>query len=105
MDDAALSIGGLLIRAASEAPGDFCLVSMIKWSPFTYSDEQRRPMFADVGTVTAIRLAESVRVAASLGGKHIAMQGLDAPLKPFVGCDGNVDWTGVHNQASGATSS
>jgi LmbE family N-acetylglucosaminyl deacetylase len=78
MDDAVLSVGGLMwsLRETCE----FLLVSIVGVSAFTgrhFCDRQ----FCDVGRVSELRAAESVLVARLLGGSHVSLGELDAPLR------------------------
>jgi LmbE family N-acetylglucosaminyl deacetylase len=63
MDDAALSVGGLLLKRAGRQRTS--IVSVTRWSPYTSYLLIGRTDFADLSTVTQLRTAES-QIAARL---------------------------------------
>jgi LmbE family N-acetylglucosaminyl deacetylase len=78
MDDAILSVGGLMweLREICE----FTVVSVTGHSNFTSYHRINRDFF-DVNTVTSIRREESELVMRVLGGKHAVLDTYDAPLR------------------------
>ncbi len=85
MDDAILSVGGVMKRDHGEK--QFTVVSMVGTSNFTSYGKIGRPYF-DVNTVSMLRKQESALVMDCLGGKHITLDMLDAPLRCVAG-----NWT------------
>jgi LmbE family N-acetylglucosaminyl deacetylase len=85
MDDAALSVGGLMWRNRERC--EFTVASVAGRSNFTSYHKINRDYF-DVDKVTALRRSESELVMRVLGGKHLVLDGLDAPLRYQPG-----DWT------------
>lgn len=78
MDDAALSVGGLMWENRERC--EFTVASVAGRSNFTSYHKINRDYF-DVDTVTALRRSESELVMRVLGGKHLVLDGLDAPLR------------------------
>ena len=78
MDDAVLSVGGLMwkIRGTCE----FIVASVAGRSNFTSYQKIGRDYF-DVDVVTDLRRRESELVMRLLGGGHMVLDGLDAPLR------------------------
>lgn len=85
MDDAVLSVGGLMwkIRGTCE----FIVASVAGRSNFTSYQKIGRDYF-DVDVVTDLRRRESELVMRLLGGGHMVLDGLDAPLRYHAG-----NWT------------
>lgn len=78
MDDAALSVGGLMWARRDEC--EFTLVSIAGYSNFTSYYFLGREYF-DVARITALRKAESELVMRLLGGRHSMLEECDAPLR------------------------
>lgn len=78
MDDAILSVGGLMWLRREEC--DFTVLSVVGYSNFTSYYRIDREYF-DVETVTTLRRAESETVMRVLGGKHRVLDRHDAPLR------------------------
>lgn len=78
MDDAVLSVGGLMWSLREEC--EFTLVSVTGRSNFTspyYLDRE----FFNVPRVSGLRRAESALAMRLLGGRHVTLDELDAPLR------------------------
>jgi LmbE family N-acetylglucosaminyl deacetylase len=78
MDDAALSVGGLLWRLREEC--EITLLTVAGQSNFTsyyYSDRE----YFDVATVSSLRKAESELLMRLLGGRHTTLDLPEAPLR------------------------
>lgn len=97
MDDAILSVGGLMwsLRKSCE----FTLVTVGGRSNFTSYYVMRREFF-DIDKVSQLRKAESNIVMQLLGGKHVDLALSEAPLRYR---DGNwkLDWFKQHRKSVG----
>jgi LmbE family N-acetylglucosaminyl deacetylase len=78
MDDAVLSVGGLMWLRRNEC--EFTVLSVVGVSNFTSYYRIDREYF-DVDTVTNLRRAESEAVMRVLGGRHCVLDQHDAPLR------------------------
>jgi LmbE family N-acetylglucosaminyl deacetylase len=78
MDDAVLSVGGLMWLRRNEC--EFTVLTVVGVSNFTSYCRIDREYF-DVKTVTDLRRAESEAVMHVLGGKHRVLDQHDAPLR------------------------
>lgn len=78
MDDAVLSVGGVMWQQRQEC--EFTVLSVVGVSNFTSYHRMDREYF-DIGTVTALRRAESGTVMRLLGGHHRVLDVHDAPLR------------------------
>jgi LmbE family N-acetylglucosaminyl deacetylase len=85
MDDAALSVGGIMWMRRTEC--EFIVVTLAGISNFTSYYNLDREYF-DVKGVSALRRAESELFLRHVGGRHIALDLLEAPLRYR-----NGDWT------------
>jgi LmbE family N-acetylglucosaminyl deacetylase len=95
MDDAALSVGGLMLQRRAEC--EFLIVTMATRSVATsYRDLDRE--FFDIETVSDIRKAESGIVARLLYGRHIALGLADATLR-YHPQNWTLDWFRRHKPA------
>ena len=95
MDDAVLSVGGLMIQRRHEC--EFLIVTMATRSVATsYRDLDRE--FFDIETVSGIRKAESGIVARLLGGRHIPLGLADATLR-YHPQNWTLDWFRRHKPA------
>src|SRR5262245_24082133 len=94
MDDAALSVGGSMWKHRETC--EFTIVTIAGRSNYTSYYELDRDFF-DVARVTEIRRAESALAARLLGGTHVALDELEAPLRYH---DGNwtLDWYRRHHK-------
>jgi LmbE family N-acetylglucosaminyl deacetylase len=79
MDDAALSVGGVLAKKRGHAR--ITLVSVVRDSSFTSYAMQDRLDFADVAAVTALRTAETALAARMLGAETHVVGEVDALLR------------------------
>jgi LmbE family N-acetylglucosaminyl deacetylase len=78
MDDAVLSVGGLLWQQREQR--EFTLLSLAGRSNYTsYYDLERE--YFDVDAVSALRRAETELVMRLLGGRHVALELPEAPLR------------------------
>lgn len=82
MDDAILSVGGLMWK--NRGTCEFTVATLAGRSNFTSYQKIGRDFF-DVEAVTALRRLESELVMRLLDGAHVAMDGLDAPLRYYPG--------------------
>jgi LmbE family N-acetylglucosaminyl deacetylase len=95
MDDAVLSVGGLMLRRRDEC--EFLIVTIATRSVATsYRDLDRD--FFDIETVSGIRKAESRIVARLLGGRHIPLGLADATLR-YHPQNWTLDWFRRHKPA------
>jgi LmbE family N-acetylglucosaminyl deacetylase len=88
MDDAVLSVGGMMWSRREEC--EFTIASVTGRSNVTnrcFVDHQ----LTDVEEVSALRKAESALATRMLGGRHITLDELDAPLRGHQG-DRPIDW-------------
>ena len=88
MDDAILSVGGLMWQLRNSH--EFTVVSVAGHSNFTSYYRIDREYF-DIETVSALRKQESELVMRLLGGKHLTLGRLDAPLR-YQGGNWTLDW-------------
>lgn len=98
MDDAALSVGGLMWLRRETC--EFCVVSVAEYSNFTsyyYRDQD----FFDVPTVSELRKAESALVMRMLGGRHVTLGESEAPLRYQSG-SWSLDWYRRHQKSVAA---
>ena len=93
MDDAALSLGGVLWSRRAEC--EFIIVSLAGRSNFTSYYNLERDYF-DVEEVSALRRAESELFARAVGGRHVALDLAEAPLRYRAG-RWTVDWFRRHH--------
>lgn len=95
MDDAALSVGGLMLQRRAEC--EFFIVTMATRSVATsYRDLDRD--FFDIETISGIRKAESGIVARLLWGRHIPLGLADATLR-YNPQNWTLDWFRRHKPA------
>jgi LmbE family N-acetylglucosaminyl deacetylase len=85
MDDAVLSVGGLMWK--NRGTCEFTVATVAGRSNFTSYQKIGRDYF-DVQTVTDLRCRESELAMRLLGGTHMVLDGLDAPLRYHPG-----NWT------------
>ncbi len=78
MDDAILSVGGIMWGRRNTH--EFVVASLVGVSNFTSYHRIDRDYF-DVAAVTALRCEESSLIMRLLGGRHLAMDCHDAPLR------------------------
>jgi LmbE family N-acetylglucosaminyl deacetylase len=95
MDDAALSIGGLMLQRRGEC--EFLLVTVATQS-LASSYRGRDRDFFDVRTVSNLRKAESEIVARMLWGRHIPLDLREATLR-YNPQNWTLDWFQRHEQA------
>lgn len=93
MDDGALSLGGVLWSRRAEC--EFTIVSLAGRSNFTSYYNLERDYF-DVDEVSELRRAESVLFARAVGGRHVALDLLEAPLRYRPG-RWTLDWFRRHH--------
>lgn len=98
MDDAVLSVGGMMWQRRHEA--NFTVLSVASESNFTSYHKLDRP-FYEVATVSALRRAESEVVMRLLGGQLDVLGTLDAPLR-YSGGDWSENWFLAHRRAVSA---
>ena len=95
MDDAALSVGGLMLQRRAEC--EFLIVTIATKSlASTYRALDRE--FFDIETVSGIRKAESGIVARLLWGRHIPLELIEATLR-YYPQNWTLDWFRRHEQA------
>lgn len=98
MDDGALSLGGVLWSRRAEC--EFTIVSVAGRSNFTsYYDLERD--YLDVDEVSALRRAESALLARAVGGRHVALDLPEAPLRYRAG-PWTLDWFRRHHASISA---
>ena len=95
MDDAALSVGGLMLQRRAEC--EFLLVTMATQSVATSYRALDREFF-DIETVSDLRKAESEIVARLLWGRHIPLGLVEATLR-YYPQKWTLDWFRRHEQA------
>ncbi len=95
MDDAALSIGGLMLQRRAEC--EFLLVTVATQSVATSYRGSGRDFF-DVKTISNLRKAESDIVARMVWGRHIPLDLVDATLR-YYPQNWTLDWFERHEQA------
>jgi LmbE family N-acetylglucosaminyl deacetylase len=97
MDDAALSVGGLMLQRRPEC--EFLLVTVATQSVAVDSSYRGRGRdFFDIQTISNLRKAESEIVARLLWGRHIPLGLADAPLR-YYPQNWTLDWFQRHEQA------
>jgi LmbE family N-acetylglucosaminyl deacetylase len=95
MDDAALSVGGLMLQRRAEC--EFLLVTVATQSMASPYRGSHRDYF-DVQTISNLRKAESEIVARLLWGHHIPLGLVEATLR-YNPQKWNLDWFKRHDQA------
>jgi LmbE family N-acetylglucosaminyl deacetylase len=95
MDDAALSIGGVMLQRRAEC--EFLLVTVATQSVATSYRGIDRDYF-DVKTISDLRKAESQLVARLVWGRHIALDLTEATLR-YYPQKWTLDWFRRHEQA------
>jgi LmbE family N-acetylglucosaminyl deacetylase len=93
MDDAVLSVGGLLWARRAEC--EFTIVTIAGRSNFTSYYNLERD-YLDVDVVSALRCAESRLLARAVGGRHVAVDLPEAPLRYRPG-PWTLDWFRRHH--------
>jgi LmbE family N-acetylglucosaminyl deacetylase len=92
MDDAVLSLGGTLWSRRERC--EFTIVSLAGRSNFTSYYYLDRDYF-DVEEISALRRAETALMARAVGGRHVALDRLEAPLRYRPG-NWTVEWFRRH---------
>lgn len=92
MDDAALSVGGTLWQQRHEC--EPIIVTVAGISNFTSYFQLDREYF-DIEEITGVRKAESDLFARLIGGRHIALDRMEAPLRYDNG-GWTLDWFRTH---------
>src|SRR5262249_55274641 len=92
MDDAALSVGGIMWLRRIKC--EFTVLSLAGVSNFTSYYESGRDFF-DIAEVTALRKAESTLFLKHVGGHHLTLNLLEAPLR-YQNGQWTLDWFGRH---------
>jgi LmbE family N-acetylglucosaminyl deacetylase len=95
MDDAALSVGGTMFLRRNEC--EFTVLSLAGVSNFTSYYEVDREFF-DIAEVSALRKAESTLFLKHLGGHHLTLGLLEAPLR-YRNARWTLDWFRSHREA------
>ena len=95
MDDAALSLGGTMSLRRNEC--EFTVLSLAGISNFTSYFEVDREFF-DIPEVTALRKAESALFLKHVGGHHLTLDLLEAPLR-YRNAHWTLDWFRQHRNA------
>ena len=96
MDDAVLSVGGTMWAMRDQC--DFTVATIASQSNFTsYFAPPLDREFFDVATVSALRKAESRLVMRLLGGRHVALDLPEAPLR-FRAGNWTLDWYRRHQK-------
>lgn len=95
MDDAALSLGGTMWLRRNEC--EFTVLSLAGVSNFTSYYEVDRDFF-DIAEVTALRKAESALFLKHIGGHHLTLDLLEAPLR-YRNARWTLDWFRQHRDA------
>jgi len=95
MDDAALSVGGLMLQRRAEC--EFLLVTVATRSVAT-SYRGRNRNFFDIETISNLRKAESEIVARMVWGRHIPLGVTEATLR-YNPQNWTLDWFQRHEQA------
>jgi len=98
MDDGALSLGGTMWSRRSQC--EFTIVTLAGRNNFTSYYYLERDYF-DVDEVSALRRAESALVARAIGGRHVALDLPEAPLRYRAG-NWTVDWYRRHRASVSA---
>lgn len=98
MDDAALSLGGWMWERRNEC--EFTVLTMTGISNFTSYYRIDRDYF-DTDTVSELRKAESATVMRLLGGKHVALDHADSPLR-YPDGKWTLEWYKEHRRALSA---
>jgi LmbE family N-acetylglucosaminyl deacetylase len=92
MDDAVLSVGGTMWLRRNEC--EFTVLSLAGASNFTSYYEVDRDFF-DIAEVTALRKAESALSLKHIGGYHMTLALLEAPLR-YQNARWTLDWFRQH---------
>jgi LmbE family N-acetylglucosaminyl deacetylase len=95
MDDGVLSVGGAMWSRREQC--EFTIVTLAGRSNFTSYGYLDREYFR-VDEVSELRRAESALAARALGGRHVALDLLEAPLRYHAG-DWTLDWYRRHDDA------
>lgn len=95
MDDAALSVGGTMWLRRNEC--EFTVLTLAGVSNFTSYYEVDREFF-DIAEVTALRKAESALFLRHVGGHHLTLDLLEAPLR-YRNAQWTLDWFRQHRDA------
>jgi len=95
MDDAALSVGGLMLQRRAEC--EFLLVTVATQSVASSYRGSNRDFF-DIQTISNLRKAESEIVARLLWGRHIPLGLVEATLR-YYPQKWTLDWFQRHEQA------
>ncbi|MGO9340663.1 MAG: PIG-L deacetylase family protein [Terracidiphilus sp.] len=95
MDDAALSVGGLMLQRRAEC--EFLLVTVATRSVATSYRGRNRDFF-DIQTISNLRKAESEIVARMVWGRHIPLGLVEATLR-YNPQNWTLDWFQRHEQA------
>jgi LmbE family N-acetylglucosaminyl deacetylase len=98
MDDAALSVGGTMWLRRNEC--EFTVATLAGISNFTTYYMLLRGFF-EIGEVTALRKAESALVLRHVGGRHMTVDLLEAPLR-YKHARWSLDWYKQHREAVSA---
>jgi LmbE family N-acetylglucosaminyl deacetylase len=98
MDDGALSLGGTMWSRREQC--EFTIVTLAGRNNFTSYYYLERDYF-DVDEVSALRRAESALVARAIGGRHVALDLPEAPLRYRAG-NWTVDWYRRHRASVSA---
>jgi LmbE family N-acetylglucosaminyl deacetylase len=98
MDDGALSLGGTMWSRRAQC--EFTIVSLAGRCNFTSYYNLERDYF-DVDEVSALRRAESVLLARAVGGRHVALDLPEAPLRYRPG-RWTLDWFRRHHASISA---
>lgn len=92
MDDAALSVGGTMWLRRNEC--EFTVLTVAGVSNFTSYFGLHREYY-DTETVSALRRAESALFMRHVGGRHLTLKLLEAPLR-YRRADWTLDWFRQH---------
>jgi LmbE family N-acetylglucosaminyl deacetylase len=98
MDDAVLSLGGTMWSRRAQC--EFTIVTLAGRNNFTSYYALERDYF-DVDEVSALRRAESALLVRALGGRHVALDLPEAPLRYRAG-NWTVDWYRRHRRSVSA---
>lgn len=98
MDDGVLSLGGVFWSRRAEC--EFTIVTLAGRSNFTSYSYLNRDYF-DVDEVSALRQAESALLARAVGGRHVALDLPEAPLRYRSG-RWNMEWFRAHRASVSA---
>ena len=95
MDDAALSVGGTMWSRRNDC--EFVIATVAGRSNYTMCYDLAHD-FLDVGKVTRLRRDESEHFVRLIGGRHIVLNCVEAPLRYWSGT-WTREWLGRHRQA------